>query len=239
MMLKNFDRNTQGPGRMGSAAIGGAALALFCGLLALGLLACARKEQAGQSRYEEDAIRLEESTSFYNSYLGFSFTIPKGWWLYDLNSANFSRDQEDTGDAAAFDIEYGDDYTRIGLASFANFRFSSKDRHLGFEMAAEFREDSRSIEEYMPHFEGSMLKSGGEAVCSLLESGSSYIAGRNFEKRVYELIRPRASYKLVTISAGVKEGYFLNIIANYWPGNKNAEFAVTDTIDKALVFDIK
>jgi hypothetical protein len=234
MKLKLRDRNTQGSGKMRGA------LALFCGILALGLPACARKQkQAGQNRYEEDAIRLEESITFYNDYLGFSYTIPKGWWLYDLNSANFSRDQEDTADAATLDIEYEDGYTRIGLASFANFRFSSKDRHLGFEMAAEFREDSNSIEKYMPHFEESMLKNDGEAVYSLLESGSSYIAGRNFEKRVYGLTRPKASCKLITISIGVKEGYFLNIIANYWPGNKNAEFAIIDAIDKAVVFDIE
>jgi hypothetical protein len=182
---------------------------------------------------------VEESTTFYNDYLGFSYTIPKGWWLYDLNSSNFSRDQEETGDAVSFDIEYGDDYSRIGLASFANFRFSSKRKHLGFEMAAEFREDSGSIAEYMPHFEEALLKSVGEAAFSLLESGSLDISGRNFEKRVYELTRLRASYKLITLSAGVKKGYFLYIIVTYWPGNKNAESTITDAIDKALVFDIE
>jgi hypothetical protein len=242
MKLKHFDRigcGIMGHAGIGGAAMGGAALALFCGLLALGLTACAKKGQAEHNRYEEDAIQLEQSITFYNDYLGFSYTIPKSWWLYDLNSANFSRDQEDTGDAVAFDIEYGDGYSCIGLASFANFRFSSKDRHLGFEMAAEFREDSNSIEKYMPHFERAMLKNDGEAVYSLLESGSSYIAGRNFEKRVYGLTRSKASYKLITLSTGLKKGYFLNIIVNYWPRNKNAEFAITDAIDKALVFDIK
>ena len=214
--------------------------ALLCGLLTLGFLGC-QKRQAERNQFEEDAIQLEVPVTYRNKYLGIIYTIPSGWWLYDLNSSNFNTDGMGTEDSITLDIIYGDDYSLIELVSFANLQSSSKDNHLGFEVAAESREDSSSIQEYMPHFEEFILqktKNQRDVSSSLLESGVANISGKDFEKRVFEVFRPRDTYRILTLTAPVKDGYFLNIMVNYWPNNKNAQTAIVNAVDKALIFDV-
>ena len=140
-------------------------LLCLCALLVLCAPACALKlrpgrlggsasqqKQSGSSRYNKDAIRLDQELTCYNTNLGIAFTVPKGWWLLDLNTANFSPEPDDTVDAGEFDIIYGENSRRMDLISFANLRSPDRKNYLGFEMSAESRGNSRENGDFPENF---------------------------------------------------------------------------------------
>ena len=73
-------------------------------------IARALSNRASDSQDEDyEAIKLDSDTTFYNDYLGVSYTIPKGWWLYDLDEDNFSENKGDVSDPILMDVGF-DDY---------------------------------------------------------------------------------------------------------------------------------
>ena len=189
-----------------------------------------------ENAYGEDPIRLEQAISCHNAYLGLSWSFPKGWWVFDLNSSNFNPERGDTRDPALLDIIYGDGYRYLDLAFFANHSSSSRRNFLGFYLSAEFREDSRNIGQYMASFEERLSEKYGGAAAVLL-SGIDSINGISFEKRIFEISLPNSSFRILSLCAGLQNGYFLNIMAYHWPENKNAVSSIFDALNKALTLE--
>ena len=198
------------------------------------LSACAQRPAQGNGY--RDAIRLEQALACFNTYVGVSLTIPKGWWLHDLNTANFSPDPDDTADTSDFDIIYDDDSLRMDLISFANLRSFKRNTYLGFEMNVEYREEYREETpergEYWGHFEG--IPENPQD--TLIDSGVITIGGASFEKQIYEAAQPN-NLRIITLGTSLKTGYFLNIQAVYWAENKNAENLIIELINNALILD--
>jgi hypothetical protein len=184
--------------------------------------------------YEENALKVEADTVYHNGYLGFSYTLPRGWWLYTLNADNFSEDPGDTSDPDIMDISYGEDSSSLDLISFANLQFSTQDNHLGFNINAESIEGVRTIEAYMEAFEEYMLEPVKDTEYFLLDSDRLDIKGVSYEKRIFKVDREEADFNILTLTRPVKQGYYLTIMVNYWPLNKNAEQAVIGAVTKAL-----
>jgi hypothetical protein len=160
--------------------------------------------------------------------------VPKGWWLYELNPANFNEDGEETEDLTDLDISYGDDYNYIDLISFANLQISTKDNHLGFDMNAESTEGVDSLAEYMGPFEEFMLEPEDDKTFSLSDSGTVNINGAIFEKRTFKVSREEDDFAILTLTTGVREDYYLTFMVSYWPDNKGAENAIIGAVQKGL-----
>jgi hypothetical protein len=190
---------------------------------------------------EEDAVKYSADTTYHSGYLGFSYTVPKGWWLYTLNSDNFSEDPEDSTDLATLDISYGTDhdfdYSYMRFISFANLQFSTRDNHLGFFISAETLDGINSIGEYMDYYEEYMLDLDEEYPFELLESAQEDLGGVRYEKRVFNVPQEEENYYYVCYTRSVKHGYFLTIRGSYWPENKNAEEVIKNAIAKAVSYN--
>jgi len=117
----------------------------FCILLGPGLAGCI--PQQFDKNNGKEAIRLEQVLTCYNTNLGISFTVPAGWLLLDLNTANFSPDPEDTRDNRGFDIIYEADSFRMDLINFANHPPSKQKKYLGFEIYIESGENTLNPEQ--------------------------------------------------------------------------------------------
>jgi len=190
-----------------------------------------------QENLEATAIRTDTDITFHNYYLGFSYTIPKDWWIYDINEENFSPDPSGTLNPETLDISYGEDagfnYSYIGLIDFANLRESHKDNHLGFNIFAESLDDVNTLEDYMEYLEEYMLRPD-EYNYQLLDSGQTVINGILYEKRYYEVLRTSDNFIYVTYTRPVMENYYLTIRASYWPKNRNAESLIVNSLTKAM-----
>ena len=183
------------------------------------------------------AVRYDADTGYHNSYLGFSYTVPKGWWLYRLHEDNFSEDPEETAAEEVLDISYGTDegkdYSYVGLISFANLQYSTGDNHLGFSLSAETLDGIGSLPAYMEYFETFMLEPDANTY-ELLDSGNVTINGVRYERRVFEVIREKDNYHFLTLTRPVNNGYYLTIKASYWPVNKNAEKQIIGVLSRAM-----
>jgi hypothetical protein len=187
----------------------------------------------GAYNYEQSAVKFDEAVTYHNGYLDFSYTVPKGWWLYERNEYNFSEDREETSDPGGLDISYGDDSGYIELISFGNLQYSSLDNHFGFDINAEFLEGAGTIEQYMEYFEAFMLEPTEDASYGMINSGRVDINGVVYERRTFEVIRDgESNYNILTLTRPVREGYFLTIMVSYWPSNKNAETAIINAVAK-------
>ena len=233
MPIKNVELYA-GHHNEGTMKNGNKLLPLFSCVICLS--ACAQRPVQGNG-YGEDAIRLEQALACSNSYLDVSFTIPRGWWLSDLNTANFSPDPDDTADVAAFDIIYDDDSLRMELISFANLRSFNRNKYLGFEMNVEYHGEysgnSPERGEYWGHFEEFIPQNPQD---TLIDSGLITIGGASFEKHIYEATKPN-NLRIITLGTSLKTGYFLHISAVYWAENKNAENLIIELINNALILD--
>ena len=190
-----------------------------------------------QDSLESSAIRTEADITYHNSYLGFSYTIPKDWWLYSINEDNFDPDPSLTVNPEILDISYGTDagmdYSYIDLIDFANLRESRRDNHIGLYISAETLEGINSIGRYMEYLEDYMLEPDVNTY-QLLDSGRTVINGLQYEKRNYEVIRETANFIYVTYTRPVRNNYYLTIKASYWPQNKNAETLIENSLSKAM-----
>ena len=193
--------------------------------------------ESAQESLEELAVRTEADITYQNSYLGFSYTIPKDWWLYSLNEDNFSPDPSYTANPETLDISYGVDagfdYSYIDLVDFANLRDSRRDNHIGYYISAETLDGINSLEEYMEYLEAYMLQPD-EYNYELLDSSQITINGIVYEKRDYEVIREAANFIYVTYTRPVRDNYYLTIKASYWPANRNAESFIVNSLSRAM-----
>ena len=186
---------------------------------------------------EADAVKYAADTAYHNSFLGFSYTVPKGWWQYRLQSDNFSVDPDETADIGGLDVSYGEDagmdYSYIGLITFANLQFSSRDNHLGFHISAEMLEGINNLAEYMEYYENYMLEPDENAY-DLLDSGRTEINGVSYERRTFEVVREEDNYRYFTFTRPVNNGYYLTIRVSYWPENKTAEEVILKALSRAM-----
>jgi hypothetical protein len=197
-----------------------------------------QSDDGGEEDNEEaQAVRYNADTRYHNSYLDFSYTVPKGWWLYRLYEDNFSEDPGETANEETLDINYGTDagkdYSFIGMISFANLQLSTRDNHLGFYLSAETLDDINTLPAYMEYLETYMLEPDHNTY-ELLDSGGTSINGVQYERRVFEVIREEDNYHFLTFSRPVKNGYYLTIKVSYWPENKNAESQIISALSKAM-----
>jgi hypothetical protein len=205
-------------------------------LRSLSSSASGQSDQSGEN-LEADAVKYDADTTYHNGFLGFSYTVPRGWWLYRRQADNFSTDPGDTSDLAGLDISYGEDagldYSYIGLITFANLQFSTRDNHLGFHISAETLDGIDNLAEYMEYYENYMLEPDDDEY-ELLDSGGAEINGLAWERRVFEIIREEDNYRYVTFTKPVNNGYYLTIKVSYWPENKNAEETIRAAIARAI-----
>ena len=194
-------------------------------------------ETAAESPEEDNAVRYSEVTVYHNSFLDFSYTVPRGWWLYNLNENNFNADPEETRDRVNLDFSYGEDagmkYSYLGLIFFANLQFSNRDNHLGFSINAESLEGVETLGEYMNYFERYMLEPD-ENEYELLESDRVLINGLSYERRIFEVIREVDNYRYLTFTRSAAQGYYLTIKVSYWPENPGAEEEILDALSRAM-----
>jgi hypothetical protein len=221
-------------------------LVVFCFVLIWAFTGCSKKIQdimseiqsrvaseSGDDDREQSATKYEDTVVYYNSFLDFSYAVPKGWWLYALNTENFSEDQEETADPTGLDIYYGDNGDYIDLISFANLQFSSMDNHLGFDINAETINGITDIADYMEYFEDYMLEPEEDTTYELLGSSSVPINTVVYEQRIFKVLKENdTAFILLTLTRQVNAGYFLTIMASYWPANKNAETAIIGAVTK-------
>jgi len=186
--------------------------------------------------YEETAARISEETTYYNSYLGVSYTIPSGWWLYEVYEENFNQMPSTTTDPTVLDIYRGSNYLYMDMLSYASLQYSTKDNHLGFDISAEKVEGVSNLAEYMPVFEEFMLEPTSEADYVLLAASQMEIAGQTFERRTFEVQRPEAPYKIMSLTCAVNDGYYLTILGNYWPKYTDAEEKIIEVVNAGLKF---
>jgi hypothetical protein len=226
---------------------------LCCLITALSVTGCSKKVQelidqmqtrstasasAEENDAEQEAVKFGRDTTYVNGYLDFSYTVPRGWWLYSVNGNNFSEDPGDTLDPEILDINFGTDlgrdYKFIDLISFANLQFSSRDSHLGFDISAEALDKVQTIDGYMDYYESYMLEPGEETSYEMLESGRTEIKGLRYERRIFEVVRESKNFHFLTLTRALRDGYYLTIRVSYWPDNKNAEQNIISALTKAL-----
>lgn len=190
---------------------------------------------------EENAVKLNKETAYYNGFLGISYSIPGNWWLYGVNEDNTSESSGDiTSDTSmalnyfqfgSYDIQY------VELLSFGNVKQSTNDNHLGFEVSAEYVDGVDSTAAFMQYFEEYMLEPAEGTEYALTGSDRISINGKFFELRDYLADREGDDdYKIITLTCPVKEGYFLNIYVDYWPNNTKAQPAILDSVSRNLKF---
>jgi len=206
-------------------------LAAFCGC---------KKPQISTDEHP-NAARLAEDASYYNDYLGISYTIQKAWWIYDVNEKNFSRSKGGITSEVSMDIGHNNSdgrfHSQLWLLSFANLVTSSYDNHLGFNLDARSIRGVNDISGFMEYFEGFMLEPTNEERYRLIDSQQVDIGGKNFEMRDYLVSRRNsADYCILTLSCDVKNGYFFNVYVDYWPGNRDAKQQIIDSVTKSIEF---
>ena len=186
------------------------------------------------------AVKLDSDTTFYNDYLGVSYTIPRGWWLYDVDEDNFSENKGDTSDPILMGItfdEFNDQhYSMIWLINFGNLENSSRNNHLGYTLEARSLDGLSGMASLKRHFEEYMLEPTESEEYTLLSSEQVSINGKVFELSDYLVSREQDDFNIVTMICEVKNGYFLIAIVDYWPENTKAKEMIIESVGKALGF---
>jgi hypothetical protein len=117
--------------------------------------------------------------------------------------------------------------------SFANLQDSTRDNHIGIDISAESLEGVNSIDEYMEYYEAYMLEPD-ENTYELIEATQMEINGQQYEALYIDVIREEDNYRYLTLTRAVNNNYFVTIMTNYWPDNRNAEKIITDNLAKAI-----
>jgi hypothetical protein len=220
---------------------------LLCVLCLTGLAGCNKTvnevmEAVRGGRGGEEApqgARLTEEARYYNDYLGVSFAVPRGFWLYDVNEDNFGGPGDITGEVSMdFSIDTWDEavHSHASLVSFGNLEDSRRDSHLGFDLDAQSLEGIGDTASFMEYYEAFMLEPTEEADYELLGSEQFEAGGKTFAVRIYLLDREEDDYHILTATCAVKNGYFFTVEATYWPENVKGKQAILDTIAKNVAF---
>jgi len=188
----------------------------------------------------DGAVKLSKEIAYYNDYLGISYTIPRGWWLYEASGENLGESKGTITDDITMDIDYGKyesyAYSNIWLLSFGNLKESSQDNHLGFYLDAISLEGVNDMAGYMKYYETFMLEPTDDAAYRMTDSRQITIKGKPFELRDYLVSREEDNFQIMTLSCQVKQGYFFNMAVDYWPDNARAKQTIIDSITKAVEF---
>jgi hypothetical protein len=204
----------------------------------LGALSNGGESEESNQDYEDDAEKLSSDVTFYNAFLGISYTVPKGCWLYSVNSDNFEDEEGGAASEINLDIFRGEDvgysYANIDLLSFGTLQYSNKINHLGFDLAAELVEGVNSIGGFMEYYEKYMLEPEEDADYELEDSDQVTIKGIPFEQRKFLVDREEDDFYILSYTTKVKNNYYLTIDVSYWPENTDAERTIVDTIGKGL-----
>ena len=188
-----------------------------------------------------DAIKLNRETRYFNDFLGFSYAIPRGWWLYIANEENVGENKGDITDDVSMDIFFGSygkyNYSTVWLLSFGNLEKSSQDNHLGFDIDARSVDGINDMSGFMKYFEAFMMEVEEDEEYKMIDSQQITINGNSFELRDYLVTQSDfRDYNILTLSCQAKNGYFLNIKVDYWADNTKAKDAILDSIKKAVEF---
>lgn len=215
---------------------------LLCGLLLLSLTACSANDIidkiGGESEndesladdYEANAVRIEADTTYYNDYLGVSFKLPTGWYVYEAVADNFATSEGITSDGGTLDIYMEEGYKQIYLGDFANLQDSRKSNHMNFELYAEQIEGITTLSDFVEDHEIYQNEAYGLV---LTGEDSVLIGGQLFEIRSFEYDGDVHFYYLNFICE-VSEGYFLVIETSYWPENTDAPDYITNYLTENL-----
>ena len=206
----------------------------LCIAAGVGFSGCSKHNDQNENTRWNDAIRLEKAQGCYNTYLGIAFTVPKGWWILDLNTANFSPDPEDTAEKSTFDIIYKNDSTGMSLINFANLISRNRRKCIQYKISVDSRKNIPINEEFSDNLEG--ITENQEEI-PIIDTSIITINSSVFDKNVYEASQPRNNYRIITLSARLKKGNFLHISAFYWPQNKNAESSIITLITRSLILE--
>ncbi|MDR2470825.1 MAG: hypothetical protein LBD09_01780 [Treponema sp.] len=194
----------------------------------------------GGGEAEQGGAKLAKETRFYNDYLGVSFAVPKGFWLYEVNGDNFGESKGDVTDEVSMDISISTLAKGVrssaGLVSFGNLEDSRRDNHLGFDLYAQSLEGKGDMASFMEYYEAFMLEPTDEADYEMLGREQLKAGGKTFEVRIYLLDREDDDYHILTATCPVKNGYFFNVEATYWPENTKGKQAILDNIAKNVAF---
>jgi len=197
-----------------------------------------RSQESGDE--DPDAVKLGSDTTFYNDYLGVSYTVPKGWWLYDIDEDNFSETKGDISDpilmGTTFDEFNGQNYSLVWLINFGNLESSSRNNHLGFTLEARSLDGLGGMANLKRHFEDYMLEPTEDEEYTLLGSEQVTIKGKVFELSDYLVSREKDDFNIITLICEVKNGYFFIAIVDYWPENTKAKENIIESFEKAIGF---
>ena len=190
---------------------------------------------------EWKAIKLDNETRYYNDFFGFSYAIPKGWWLYAVNEENIGESRGDISDDISMDFYYGNykDYTCsiAWLMAFGNLEKSDQDNHLGYDLDTRFIDGISNMQDFMKYFEMYMLEAEDGEEYRITDSQQITIKGKPFELRDYLVTQSDyREYNIITLSCQVKESYFLNVTVDYWSDNIKAKNAIIESVSKAVEF---
>jgi len=187
-------------------------------------------EAAEGYEYEDEAVKNTADTTYYNEYLGISYTLPAGWWLYNVTEDNFTTEQGVTGDKTLLDIGRGDGYTYIDLISCANLQYSTKDNHVGVDMYAESVDGMETLDEYYEDTLIYLLEPYNDENYELIDEDSFELGGREFKICYINVNRDSEPYEMLYTFCELHDGYFLLINLNYWPENTDVDKILKDKI---------
>ena len=198
--------------------------------------ACSEQYRQNINTKRKDPIQLDRELNCYNTYLEVSLTIPKGWKLYDLNTANFSPDPADTVDSSTFDVIYDENLKYLSMISFTNNQAQNKEKHLKFDIHALLPDNLPFLRENIENFKGIFPDFALDERISFIDSGNVIINSNTFRKHLYQP-QTRGNSAILALSTRLKSGYFLIIIVTYWQRNQTAEFDIHDIISAALTLE--
>ena len=202
-----------------------------------------RSDTTQDEGFDDDwkAVKLDKETTYFNDYLGFSYTVPKGWWLYAVNRDNFGESMGDITDDVSMDLYYKkfEDYSfsSASFIAFGNLETSEKENHLGFDLDARSLDGIHDVSGFMKYFEAFMLETKYDVEYRLADSQRITLKGKPFELRDYLVTQDDfRDYNILTLSCPVNEGYFLNIKIDYWSDNARAKNTIIESVTKAVEF---
>jgi len=210
-------------------------IAWSCAIFILIFFGCSGQNELNNSNGDiiRDPILLDQALTCYNTSMGISLTVPNGWWLEDLNTANFSPNSDETADPSTFDIIYDDNSSRMELIRFANLRYPNRKKYICFEISVESNEISPENGE----FDGFKPKNQQDGNIEAIETGIVTINNTNFEKKIYKISRSSGYFMVINFTTDINTEYLLSITAAYRQKNKNAESIINKLINNALTLE--
>ena len=187
-------------------------------------------EAAEGYEYENEATKLTSDTTYHNEYLGVSYTLPAGWWLYYLTEDNFTTERGVTGDSTLLDINRGDGYTYLDLISCANLQFSTRDNHVGVDLYAESVDGITELDEYVEDSLNYLLRPYEDETYNLISEDTFSYGGRDFVICYIGVERETEPYEMLYAFCALDNDYFLTINLNYWPENTDIDTILKDKV---------